>query len=460
MSGRSLRLRLALGGAMAVAVVLTVAALGVAFLFERHATRALGADLDVYVRQLAGGLSVDNNGGLLLAREPTDPRFANPLSGLYWQVTDGQGHQLRSRSLWDVALVIPEKPPTHGTIRHSGITGPKDVPLLLSELELAISDGQTMNPLHIAVASELTRVTAARNDFLRDLAPAIAALAVILIISSYIQISLGLRPLDRIRDGIAAVRRQEAGRFDENIPSEVRPLVEELNALLAVHEQDLRDARDRAADLAHGLKTPLAALRGDAARLRERGDKETADQLDSLGDTMLRHVERELVRARVRGHVALGRSYATAVVPNVRRLVGTLKRTPAGARIAFDIHVADAATIYFDADDLVEVLGNLLENAARHAAGRVAIRAWSGSDSRVAALSIEDDGPGIPADLRSSVLERGRRLDEGSGTGLGLAIVRDIVNEYGWTLKLSESALGGLAVTIAQSGRETPSANN
>ncbi len=449
---RSLRLRLALAGAIAIAVVLAVAAVGLAYLFERHTSRVLAEDLDATVRQIAGALTADPAGGLALIREPADPRYASPLSGLYWEVAaDGQ-RSLRSRSLWDAALKLPDNEPADGTIHHANITGPRGEKLLLAELKVSISAGTTTIPVRIDVASSLTRVIAARNDFLRDLAPAMAVLALILIVSSYVQISLGLRPLDRIRVGIAAVRRQDASRFDEPIPSEVRPLVEELNGLLTVHERDLARAREGAADLAHGLKTPLAALRGDAANLRARGDNATADQIDGLVDAMLRSVERELVRTRIRGRATLRNAPTAALAPNVRRLVDTLKRTPSGSRVNFETDIADGATVLFDADDLVEVLGNLLDNAARHAAGRVVVRALPSGATSVTSVVVEDDGPGIPAELRASVLERGRRLDEGPGSGLGLAIVRDVLDEYGWALTLGQSPLGGLAATLAKVG--------
>ena len=448
--GGSLRLRLALAGAIAIVVVLAIASVGLALLFERHTTRALADDLDTTVRQLAAAISTNPDGGLGLTREPADPRFADPFSGLYWQVADGAEKSLRSRSLWDTSLKVPASALVEGRIEHANITGPRGEKLLLAELEVSISDGKSVIPLRIGVASSLARVTAARNDFLRDLAPAMAVLAAILVLSSYVQISLGLRPLDRIRVGIAAVRRQTASRFDEKIPTEVRPMVEELNALLAVHEQDLARAREAAADLAHGLKTPLAALRGDAARLRERGDTDTADQIDGLVDAMLRSVERELVRTRIRGRAALSRTRATAVEPNVRRLIDTLRRTPDGGRVSFETDLAPHATILLDADDLVEVLGNLLENAARHAAARVVVRSLPQGATIVTGVVVEDDGPGIPPESRASVLERGRRLDEGEGTGLGLAIVRDVLDAYGWTLTLDKSPLGGLAATIAK----------
>ena len=231
------------------------------------------------------------------------------------------------------------------------------------------------------------------------------------------------------------------------MPAEVRPLVEEVNALLDAQEREIERSRSRAADLAHGLKTPLAALAADAARLRDRGETALAQDIEAVGDAMSRHVDRELARARVRGAVRHRDSHSTALAPLVRSLVATLSRTPFGMRVTFEQHIADDAQVPLDRTDLAEVLGNLLENAARHAAQRVRIGADSG-----ASIVIEDDGPGISPAQWPRVLERGTRLDErGEGAGLGLAIVQDVLTAYGWRLDLAKSQLGGLKATIAPS---------
>ena len=160
---------------------------------------------------------------------------------------------------------------------------------------------------------------------------------------------------------------------------------------------------------------------------------------------MSRHVDRELARARLRGAVGQRDRHSTALAPLVRSLVATLSRTSFGMHVTFDQHIADDVRVPLDRTDLAEVLGNLLENAARHAAKGVRISFESDGS-----ILIEDDGPGIPPTQWPRVLERGIRLDErGEGAGLGLAIVQDVLNAYGWRLLLATSDLGGLKVTIA-----------
>jgi signal transduction histidine kinase len=193
------------------------------------------------------------------------------------------------------------------------------------------------------------------------------------------------------------------------------------------------------------LKTPLAVLAADASRLRECGERDIARDIEAVGEAMGRHVDRELARARVRGRAKSGPPASTPVEPLVRSIVATLSRTPDGARVRFENLVGGDMHVPFDRTDLAEVLGNLIENAARHAAGCVRIA----TDGSGPSLVVEDDGPGVEPAHLSRVLERGARLDErGGAAGLGLAIVQDVLDAYGWCLELSRSQFGGLKAAI------------
>lgn len=240
-------------------------------------------------------------------------------------------------------------------------------------------------------------------------------------------------------------------RLRSKVPDEVQPLVAEVNALLDAREREIVRSRNRASDLAHGLKTPLAALGADASRLRTKGDVELAGEIELVIDTMRRHVDRELARARARGGDRLLPDTSTRVVPLVRSLIATVARADDSGRISYDIEVADDFALPFDRADLAEVLGNLLDNATRHAHARVLIAAQTTRGEPE--ISIEDDGPGISPELRPRALTRGGRLDErAGGTGIGLAIVQDVLQAYGWELRLETSELGGLKATSFRSG--------
>jgi signal transduction histidine kinase len=441
----SLRLRLVASGIIAILVALTIAGAGLILLFERHLTRSMADDLDVQLKQLIAGVDIDQAGNLVMTRAPADPRFADPLSGLYWQVTDDRGQFLRSRSLWDTILRLPADEPSPGEVHHHEASGPANVHVVIAERRVFITIGDRQVPVRVAVATDLTRVPAAASAFAKDLAIALGFLALALAIATSVQVGLGLRPLDALRRGVADIRSGRRHRLPAGVPAEVRPLVEEVNALLNAQEQEIERSRSRAADLAHGLKTPLAALSADAARLRDRGETAIAHDIEAVGDAMSRHVDRELARARAGSAVRHRDGHSTALAPLVRSLIATLSRTSFGMRVTFESQIAEDVQVPLDRTDLAEVLGNLLENAARHAAQRVRVSVDSGTS-----IAIEDDGPGIPPAQWPRVLQRGIRLDErGQGAGLGLAIVQDVLNAYGWQLALSKSQLGGLKVTIA-----------
>jgi signal transduction histidine kinase len=442
---RSLRLRLVAGGIMAILVALSIAGAGLIVLFERHLSRTMVDDLDVHLKQLIAGLDIDQEGNLVVTRAPADPRFAELLSGLYWQVTDDRDQYLRSRSLWDAILQLPIDAPAPGEVHRHETWGPANAHVLIAERRILLTIGDRRVPVRVAVATDLTRVSTAGFAFAKDLAIALVLLGLVLALATSIQVGLGLRPLAALRRGVADIRSGHQHHLPHEVPSEVRPLVEEVNALLEAQEREMERSRSRAADLAHGLKTPLVALAADAARLREQGEQAIAQDIEAIGDAMSRYVDRELARARVRGAVKHRDGYSTALAPLARALVATLSRTPSAMRVSFEPHIADDVQVPIDRTDLAEVLGNLLENAARHAAQRVRISASSG-----ASIVIEDDGPGIPSAQWPRVLERGTRLDErGNGAGLGLAIVQDVLHAYGWSLDLAKSDLGGLKVTIA-----------
>lgn len=446
MNRHSLRLRLVAGGVVAILIALALAGGALVVLFERHVSRTLAQDLDVHLKQLLANIDVDAQGKLVLTQPPVDPRFADPLSGLYWQVGDDRGQLLRSRSLWDSAMELPADRLSPGETHQHEASGPGDQRVLVAERAVTLSaDGKPVI-VRLAVAEDLARVSAATSAFAKDLATALVLLGCVLALATWLQVSIGLRPLIALRRGVADIRAGVIRHLPSTVPTEVHPLVEEVNALIDAQEGEIERSRGRAADLAHGLKTPLAALAADASRLRERGERDIARDIEAVGEAMGRHVDRELARARVRGRARASASASTAVQPLVRSITTTLSRTPDGARVRFENLVADDLCVPLDRTDLAEVLGNLIENAARHSAGHVRVS----TDGSLPSVTVEDDGEGIEPIHLSRVLERGARLDQrGGAAGLGLAIVQDVLDAYGWELELSKSKLGGLRAKVA-----------
>jgi len=447
MRRHSLRLRLLAAAAVAVAAAVVVAGFGLVTLFERHVERRIDGELDTFIRQLAGSVVFQEDGAAAIKAPLGDPRFAQAYGGLYWQIEDGKdGAVLRSRSLWDFKLALPADAVGPGAVHRHLLSGPQDSRLIVRERSVIYATPAGERPLRIAVALDSRDLTQARESFAGDIMPSLALLAVVLLAAIWVQVGYGLRPLEAIRRGINAVRAGEASRLDADHPVEVQPLVREVNDLLAAQEKAMAEARARAADLAHGLKTPLTVLAQDARRVADMGAPELAAELGELAESMRRHVERELVRSRL-GTVRGTPRQRVAAAAIADRLVRILKRTPRGETLAWAVEAAEDAIAAVDAEDLTELLGNLLDNACKWASG--AVRVTARVDGAEVCVRIEDDGPGVPEDKRPTLGQRGLRLDQSvQGSGQGLAIVKEIVAAYGGSLRFAERDGGGLAAEV------------
>ena len=245
-----------------------------------------------------------------------------------------------------------------------------------------------------------------------------------------------------LRAALAAVRRGEQHRIEGIYPTEVQPLVTELNALLDHREEAVRRALAKAGDLAHGLKTPLAVIAHETDRLIAEGNGEAAATIHQQLDRMQRQIDFHLAHARAAGSAAtLGAR--SAISESVDALIRTLQRLHAERGLTIDARVTTAHAARVQREDLEEMLGNLLDNACKWARSRVAVGSMI-TGTRVV-IAVDDDGPGLDPALRQSVLQRGARADEAvPGSGLGLAIVRDLAEIYGGSITLESSTMGGL----------------
>jgi len=441
----SLRLRLFLAGVVAVLVALGLSWFGLTLLFERHVERRMASDLAVVVDDLVGGLDRNAEGKLAVVDEPGDSRFERPLSGLYWEVMrEPAGIVARSRSLWDADLALPADELSEGALHQHRIAGPGGTSLLAVERRVVLPARLGGKTVRVVVARDAADLVNATRTFTKNLTPFLALIALLLIGAFGAQVAIGLAPLKAVRARLAAIRSGQVERLGSAFPDEVQPLAGEIDALLDARERQVAAARARAADLAHGLKTPLQVLAGCVERLKAGGESEIASDLESVGEAMRRHVERELARVR-RGAAPV--DPAASVRATIERVVAVVGRTPKGATLDWAIDAAPDLAARIPPDELTEVIGNLLENAARHARERVAIAA-SGSDGE-ALITIVDDGPGIPPEHVAEVLQRGRQLDQaGTGAGLGLAIVADILEAWGGALALGPTAPGAMTATV------------
>jgi signal transduction histidine kinase len=445
MIGKSLQLRLLAGAAIAIFAALVVAWAAMIYLFQNHLEVRVEDELRRDALQLVGGIFVAPNGSLVVQQEPGDPRFETPASGLYWQIVDG-GETLRSRSLWDQML----EPSTDATawewnIRYAD--GPFGRRLFFVE-RLIQPAGARENVL-VQMAVDEEEITAARADFGRALALFLFLLWIFLSSAAWIQVHLGLRPLTSLRDDLAALRRNATKRLEGNYPSEVEPLTHAINDLAGAREADLRRARQRSADLAHGMKTPLAALSAQSRVIR-KGNADLgvmANNLDRAIAAAGAAVEAELARARAAASRHSDRTEKSRPKIIAERLISVLEHTEKGMRLDYDLALPEEFEISVSEEDLTELLGPLLENAVRFA--RRCVRVTGGNSAGAYRLSVEDDGPGMTEEEAAAATARGVRLDQvGNGHGLGLAIARELMDATGGTISLSASSLGGLEVEL------------
>ncbi|MBR2536928.1 MAG: HAMP domain-containing histidine kinase [Hyphomicrobium sp.] len=444
MKTNSLRNRLLLAAAGVIAIALAIAAFGLSTLFERHVKTWIDGELDAHMTQLIAGLDRAPSGDLAVITAPSDPRFDTPMSGLYWQITlDGKNRDLRSRSLWDFVIAMPADPALDEQSHHHSVAGPDDQRLYLMQRHLELPPRLDRQRAKFAVAIDEAQINSAVWRFAGALAPLLGVLGALLIAAAWVQVSVGLKPLSSISSRIAGIRTGSERRLGDDFPDEVQPLAREIDTLLDARDQQIARARTSAADLAHGLKTPLQVVLGGITHLKAKGETAIAGDLESAALMMQRHVERQLARARMQSISFASSADAAAVA---RQVISVLQRTPNGARLAWSIDIAPATFVRIHADDLAEALGGLLENAARHAKSSVVVNA--SRDGNRMKLSIADDGPGIPADKIAEAVRRGGRIDtSGPGTGLGLAIVSEIVEAWGGDLAFSHGN-GGFAVTL------------
>jgi signal transduction histidine kinase len=433
--------RLLLGAGAAIFVALAVSWFAMKLLFERHIERRVADDLRRDALQLIANLTVDAAGQPAVGHAPADSRFIEPAGGLYWQLSTEHG-LLRSASLGDARLPRAVGAAGDGWSRRN-VAGPFNQQILL--IERVVRLDQRSPPVLVQLAHDEASVDEASEEFGRELALWLLLLWAILAGAAWVQVQLGLRPLERVRRELAHLRDSPAKRLEEQHPPEIEPLTTAINALAEAREKDLQLARQRAADLAHGLKTPLAALSAQSRRAREAGASEAADGLDRAIAAARSAVESELARARAATIRQRANGVGSAAMPVIERLIGVIERTDFGAERVFEVDVPAAFTVPLEGNDLAELMGALIENAARFARRRVRVFATP----TPAGLHVEDDGPGLGSARAEEVLSRGGRLDEaGPGHGFGLSIARELAEAAGGSLTMQKASLGGLRVTF------------
>ena len=441
MMQNSIRLRLLMAAGLMIILALVASGASIVFIFQRHVEKRVQSELDKHITQLIASVHVKDDGKIALSKELADPRFTLPLSGLYWQIDLNNQPVARSKSLGDQKLVVPTPPGEESEAHIHELMGP-DAQQLYAIEEAVYLDNKGHEALYVAtVGLERGEISGTVLSMTRDVIPALAALGLVLLIATWVQLSLGLRPLAAIEKALQGIREGGKGRVDENVVAEVRPLVTELNALLAANEERNKVERQRAADLAHGLRTPLTILGSISRTVESAGLKGEADKIRLQTEHMRQQVERELSRALSSAEdVAIWLD----VNDGITRLVKVIAMAATSRGFKWDVDVPDVAQCRITRNDFNEILGNVLENAQKWGKSHATVRL------RGNVLSVDDDGPGVEAQQFERLTERGFSTgEEGSSSGLGLSIVKQLALKNAIALSFGRSDEGGLSVRLA-----------
>jgi signal transduction histidine kinase len=436
----SLNTRLLTAAALFITVALVVAAIVIGFVLHRFVQGQIDQRLDTQIVFLSSMLSASDDGIISLAGNGDGPPFDRPGRGWYWEIA-GPRNLLRSRSLEEARLDVPPRRRPARDVRPAPAEtfGPGHTALHLRIQSVAVGG----MPVTIVTSAPRAAVNRPLREAMFTLALSLAILGVALVLAIVFQVRLGLHPLVRLREAIADVRTGRSERVPAEQPLEVLPLVTELNLLLAQNDANLERARRHVANLAHGLKTPLATL---AIALSERGH-DTTGELHALVVLMERRIRHHLGRARAAALHGPTRA-RMLIAPRLDDVLAALEKIYADKPVGLTRDVPRDLAVACEQQDFDEMAGNLLENAFRWANAKIAIHAHRDA-ARSVAIVIEDDGPGLRPDQIPLVLRPGERVDESApGSGFGLPIARELAELHGGDLRLDASPLGGLRVTL------------
>ncbi|RYY43371.1 MAG: HAMP domain-containing histidine kinase [Sphingomonadales bacterium] len=401
-------------------------------------TRNFDDQLDYLLKAMIFSAELGPGGEVILNRELADQRFLEYNSGGYWQISGKGFEPFPSRSLWDRRLQVNER---HNDKDLHVYDSREFAPQLLRIAERDVMLPGSKVRWRFQVAQSRETLDGQIDTLRRTLIRSFVLLGLGLTVMVGLQTWYGLLPLRRVRSEIARLRAGKSTRIERPMPAEVAPMVEELNALVEHNDRQAEEARLHAGNLAHALKTPLSVIMNAAAA----GQADLGPAVIREARTMRRQIDHHLARARAVGRRGSAHSRA-AVWPSIEAVERAVARLYPNVRI--DVDGAKDLVAHIERQDLDDLLGNLVENAAKYGGGSVFVTA--GVQAGFVEVLVEDDGRGIPEADRIRIFDRGVRLDSGKpGTGLGLAIVRDVAEIYDGTVSLEESDdLGGLLVRL------------
>lgn len=451
---RSIAARLFLTAATLSSVVLMLAGLALTEYYRRTAEGVFEQRLGVYLRAIVADVSESGQEGRTGPGQLGDPQFELARSGWYWQITrlDDEAHEIKaSRSLF--AARLPQLsdlgvPAEVGGVRRGVALGPDGRMLRIVERIIDVGD-VGVYLVQVAATTEETEHQIAR--FRLSLIIAFALLAIALALATAFQVRFGLRPLRLLQRELSTIRRGERQRIEGSYPTEIAPLAEELNLLIAANRDIVERSRTQVGNLAHALKTPLSVIVNEADAAPSPLADKVSEQATLMRDQLSFYLERARAAARAG---AIGAT--TQVAPVIDALLRTFGKIYQERGVAFSGGAPPDLRFLGERQDLEEIIGNLLDNAGKWATQEVRLAAAlepTATGRSILVFTIDDDGPGLAADLREAATRRGQRLDETKpGSGLGLSIVSHLAADYGGSLKLTTSPEGGLRAEVRLPG--------
>jgi signal transduction histidine kinase len=442
---RSLSLRVALIAAGGSALALIVAGAVFIVQFTSAVERNFDGRLETLLLTLIAATDLNGEVDENAVEGQSGGSFSRPLSGWYWQTRDAETGQTIdwSPSLAYDILPVEDLPTEEIPARTFTIEASGGRELRALEQRVTLAPGYTYALL---VAGDTEPMLGDIRSFRNSVIWWLGGLAVLLLIGIALLMRWGLGPLRRVRDDLRKIREGDIGHLEGQYPSEIEPLVADLNALIDSNREIVERARTHVGNLAHALKTPLAVLQNEAAGASVPLAAKVAEQTQIMRNQVEHHLNRARIAAQTN---VLG--VVTPVEPAVSALARVMAKVHQDRKIAIEVDVAPQFRFRGEKQDLEEMAGNLLDNACKWATSRVLISAKREAGERrpFLTLAFDDDGPGLPPEGREAALARGARLDETKpGSGLGLSIVSELARVYGGKLSLDHAALGGLSARL------------
>ncbi len=439
----SLQLRLLVLAALLLMVSLGLVGVALDAAFHRSSEAGLQARMESLVYLVLAAIEVSDDGGFQVEDEPGDPRLGQPGSGFYASALGDRGRWMSPSSL---AVSLPGLPVINAGEQHFETAGADSAFYTLQYgVSWELSNG-SMLPLSVNIYVDPQVLQPELKAFRNGLWKSLGTAGLILVLAQVVLLALGLKPLRRITEHIADLESGESDRLEGDYPRELETLKRNINHLLDTEKANQERYRNALDSLAHSLKTPLSVI---GASLPADNSAKNAAIEHSVGD-MQRLIATRLQRAAISTRRSMAQ--AVEVEPQVERVLQSLKRVYSHKMISTDVNITPGLTFFGEQRDLLEVAGNLLDNACKYGEGRVRISACGldAQDPRAGiSMVVEDNGPGIADHERESLLQRGVRGDERvEGHGLGLAIVLELVSAYDGDIEIGQSDLGGARISV------------